>query len=92
MDHHTYARPFLLLGLTIALTYLNYRGLDVVGNTAMVICIVSMLPFVIMCGWALFAKRQELDWSRLAELPEGGLKGVQWNAFLNVLFWQLNYW
>ena len=35
--------------LTVVLTLLNLRGLDVVGDVAMVICAVSLTPFVIFC-------------------------------------------
>lgn len=59
-------------------------GLDVVGNAVSFISVLSLLPFVILCV-AGFA--QGMDWGRLAELPEGGLSGVQWAPFLTVVFW-----
>ena len=35
--------------VTIILTYMNYRGLDVVGKVAIGICITSLLPFFVFC-------------------------------------------
>jgi amino acid transporter len=35
-------------GITIVLSIINYSGLDIVGNLSIVICIVSMSPFIIM--------------------------------------------
>jgi amino acid transporter len=35
-------------GITIILSLINYSGLDIVGNLSIVICIVSMSPFIIM--------------------------------------------
>ena len=42
-------RWLFMLAVTIVLTYLNYRGLDVVGAMAIGICLFSMLPFVVFC-------------------------------------------
>ncbi len=79
-------RVALLVGLTVVLTYLNWRGLDVVGNASILLAGVSMLPFVILIVVALF-KYRTLDLSRLGQLPEGGLRAVDWASFLNLLFW-----
>jgi amino acid transporter len=39
---------WLFVGVTtVVLTYLNYRGLEIVGKSAIVICILSLLPFII---------------------------------------------
>jgi amino acid transporter len=38
------------VGLNLALTYLNYRGLHVVGDAAMGMTAFTLLPFVIMCA------------------------------------------
>ena len=41
---------FIFLGvLTGLLTLLNLKGLDVVGNVSLVICALSLLPFVVFC-------------------------------------------
>ena len=34
--------------LSILLAYVNYRGLEIVGNASIVVCIIAMSPFVIM--------------------------------------------
>lgn len=43
----------LLMSVTTLLTYLNYRGLEVVGRLAILICLLSLAPFVVFC---LFGK------------------------------------
>jgi amino acid transporter len=79
------ARSLFLVGLNLALTYMNYRGLHVVGKIAIAMTAFTLLPFIIMCllgvphvhpsNWLV------VDWST-----------VQWVPFLNVMFWSLNYW
>ncbi|KAM3575234.1 hypothetical protein VYU27_002820 [Nannochloropsis oceanica] len=88
---HGIHRVLLLLGLTLVLTYLNWRGLDVVGNAAILLMGLCMLPFVVMCVAGII-QYQSLDFTRLGQLPEGGWGAVQWSSILNILFWQLNYW
>lgn len=78
-------RTLFLVGLNLALTYMNYRGLHVVGKVAVAMTAFTLLPFILMCllgaphvdpsNWLV------VDW-----------KAVQWVPFLNVMFWSLNYW
>jgi len=88
---HGLHRVLLSLSLTVVLTFLNWRGLDVVGNAAILLMGLCMLPFVIMCVAGL-VQYQSLDFTRLGQLPQGGWGAVQWSNILNILFWQLNYW
>ncbi len=74
--------------VTMVLTYLNYRGLDVVGNLAIAICFISLLPFVVFCIIGSFKVRP----SRWLGQPEGGLSGVNWGLLLNTFFWNINFW
>ena len=77
-------RMLFLVGLNVGLTYMNYRGLHVVGGAAVIMTIFVLLPFALLCllgaphvtpaNWFV------LDWST-----------VQWVPFLNVMFWALNY-
>jgi amino acid transporter len=72
-------RMLFLVGLNLALTYMNYRGLHVVGKVAVAMTAFTLLPFIIMCvlgaphvqpaNWLV------VDW-----------KTVQWVPFLNVRF------
>jgi amino acid transporter len=59
----------------------------VVGATAIGICVFSLLPFLIMVLVGIW----KVDWERLGRLPEGGLPAVDWSAFINILFWNCNY-
>ncbi|XP_061369744.1 probable polyamine transporter At1g31830 [Gastrolobium bilobum] len=72
-------------GLTILLTYLNYKGLTIVGGIGVCLEIFSLLPFVAMGLLAI----PDLEPSRWAVT---NLNDVDWNLYLNTLFWNLNYW
>ncbi|KAI4353047.1 hypothetical protein L6164_002025 [Bauhinia variegata] len=71
--------------LTICLTYLNYRGLTIVGWVAVLLGVFSLVPFLVMGLLAI----PDLKPSRWLE---ANLNDVDWNLYLNTLFWNLNYW
>lgn len=71
--------------LTVALTYMNYRGLIVVGWLAVLLGVFSLLPFVVM-GLISIPKLQPSRWLVV------NLHHIDWNLYLNTLFWNLNYW
>lgn len=78
-------RVAALILLTVAMTYLNYRGLSIVGYTAVLLTIFSLLPFLLMALLAI-PRIQPRRWLAM------DLKNVQWRGYLNTLFWNLNYW
>ncbi|XP_058103881.1 probable polyamine transporter At1g31830 isoform X2 [Magnolia sinica] len=78
-------RMFAVLLLTVMLTYMNYRGLTIVGWVAVSLGIFSLLPFVIM-GIIAIPKLEPSRWLVV------NLHTVDWGLFLNTLFWNLNYW
>ncbi|CAN1748791.1 Probable polyamine transporter At1g31830 [Linum perenne] len=71
--------------LTFMLTYMNYRGLIIVGWAAVLLGIFSILPFVVM-GLVSIPKLEPSRWVVM------DLQDVNWNLYLNTLFWNLNYW
>lgn len=80
----------------IILSYINYRGLTVVGHLSTVICVVSMSPFVLAFILGLF-KIQPHRWFRWPQeyvdntnTLRTGVEAVLWRPFLNNLFWNLN--
>lgn len=73
LEERGFERMITLFGITALLTYLNYRGLDVVGVTAIAICGFSLAPFVVMVLVGIF----KVDVNRLAQLPLGGEYGRQ---------------
>ena len=77
-------RALAVLALTIALTYMNYRGLTIVGWTAVCLGVFSMLPFVVM-GFMAVPRLKPSRWFVVANL-----KTVDWSLYLNTLFWNLN--
>ncbi|CAA7026705.1 unnamed protein product [Microthlaspi erraticum] len=74
-----------ILILTLLLTYLNYRGLTIVGYTAVLMGVFSMLPFAVM-SLVSIPKLEPWRWFEIGE------ESVNWNLYLNTLFWNLNYW
>ncbi|KAI4297803.1 hypothetical protein L6164_037668 [Bauhinia variegata] len=78
-------RIIAVLALALALTYLNYRGLTIVGWVATLLGIFSLLPFVVM-GFIAIPKLKPSRWIMV------DLNNVNWGLYLNTLFWNLNYW
>ncbi|XP_057438863.1 probable polyamine transporter At3g13620 [Lotus japonicus] len=80
-------RYVAVVGSTLALSFLNYTGLSIVGYVAVVLAIVSLSPFILMSLIAI-PKIRPHRWLSL------GQKGVKkdWNLFFNTLFWNLNFW
>ncbi|PKU68039.1 putative polyamine transporter [Dendrobium catenatum] len=78
-------RTLAVLILTVGLTYMNYRGLAIVGWVAVFLGVFSILPFIVMGFIAI----PRLDVSRwlIADF-----NNVDWGLYLNTLFWNLNYW
>jgi amino acid transporter len=81
-------RWILIAFLTLLLTYINYRGLDVVGMTAIGLCIFSLLPLLVFCVIGAFQVKP----SNWLITPPGGLSGINWPLYLNTFFWNINYW
>jgi amino acid transporter len=78
-------RVSAILGLTIILTYMNYRGLTIVGWVAILLGVFSILPFLVM-GFISIPQIHPKRWLVV------DMKNVDWNLYLNTLFWNLNYW
>ncbi|KAH0741582.1 hypothetical protein KY290_034625 [Solanum tuberosum] len=78
-------RVLAVLALTVVLTYMNYRGLTIVGWVAVSLGILSILPFVVM-GLISIPKLRPSRWLVV------DVQSVDWNLYLNTLFWNLNYW
>lgn len=78
-------RVAAVLVLTLLLTYMNYRGLTIVGWVAVLLGIFSIMPFVVM-GLVAIPKVKPSRWLVVS------LHNVDWNLYLNTLFWNLNYW
>jgi amino acid transporter len=79
-------RGFVLVSVTFSLTYLNYRGLHVVGRAAVIMTIVTLLPFVAL----VIIGAPQVDPMNWLEVPT--FKDIDWMSFMNVLFWSTNYW
>lgn len=78
-------RVLAVLALTAVLTYLNYRGLTIVGWLAVLLGVFSILPFLVM-GLISIPRIKPKRWL------VSDIHNVNWNLYLNTLFWNLNYW
>ncbi|KAK3019947.1 hypothetical protein RJ639_002994 [Escallonia herrerae] len=74
-----------VLALIAVLTLMNYRGLTIVGWVAVLLGVFSILPFVVM-GLVAIPNLSPSRWLVIE------LHRVNWNPYLNTLFWNLNYW
>ena len=80
----------------VILSYINYRGLSLVGNVTTAICLISMSPFIV----AFFLGISRVEPRLWFRMPQGDssevngigilVSGVLWRPFLNSLFWNLN--
>lgn len=86
LEGSVYLRGIALVLVNLGLTYLNYRGLHVVGKAAIVMTGFTLLPFAIMC----LAGIPHVQPSNWVQVPSW--KDIHWIPFLNVMFWNLNYW
>ncbi|CAN0879701.1 Probable polyamine transporter At1g31830 [Linum grandiflorum] len=80
-----FVRMVAVLVLTLALTLLNYRGLTIVGWAAILLGVMSLLPFLLM-GIVAIPKLEPARWVVV------DMSNVDWTLYLNTLFWNLNYW
>jgi amino acid transporter len=102
---HPLVRFLLLSSVSITLGFLNWLGLQVVGNMSIVIGLLSLAPFVVMIAIGSF----QVDPTRWLDGPTSlqnttdigttdtgessvfdGVSLIQWRPFLNSLFWNLN--
>ncbi|XP_077233780.1 amino acid permease family protein [Tasmannia lanceolata] len=79
------ARIPALLGITFSLTYLNYRGLHIVGFSAVGLAVFSLSPFVVM-GLLSIPRIMPKQWLVV------DFGKVDWRGYFNSMFWNLNYW
>lgn len=79
------ARIPALLGITVSLTYLNYRGLHIVGFSAVTLAAFSLCPFVVM-GILSIPRIRPKQWLVV------DFKKLDWRGYFNTMFWNLNYW
>lgn len=79
------ARIPALLGITVSLTYLNYRGLHIVGFSAVLLAGFSLFPFLVL-GILSIPRIRPRRWLVV------DFKTVEWRGYFNSMFWNLNYW
>ncbi|KAK7280595.1 hypothetical protein RJT34_25660 [Clitoria ternatea] len=80
-----FPRLIAVLVLVLVLTYMNFRGLTIVGWAAILLGVFSLLPFMVM-GVIAIPRIKPARWL-IVDLDK-----VNWGLYLNTLFWNLNYW
>lgn len=78
-------RPLALSAITAILSFLNYRGLHIVGFSAIALTVFSLSPFIVLTLLALPRIRPR-RWL------VANIRGTDWRTYLNSMFWNLNYW
>jgi len=81
----SWERRALTAGLALCGAAVNYLGLDVVGGAAVGATAFIVAPFVALVALAS-PSVQTKNWSIIDPAT------VRWGAFINVMFWNLNYW
>ena len=96
----------LVVIISLALSLFNYMGLKIVGQASIIVCILSMSPFIVMSvmgapkvnvtKWFTLPDPSLIDDAALdmdmgpGFLPKLSWGGILWRPFLNNLFWNLN--
>ncbi|CAN6329587.1 unnamed protein product [Urochloa humidicola] len=78
-------KSLAVLFLTAALTYLNYRGLHLVGLSALALTAFSLSPFIALTALS-FPKIRPSRWLAI------NAAAVNLRGYFNSMFWNLNYW
>ena len=81
----TWRRFLTLFAVALGLAFLNYFGLTIVGGVAVAMTAFIVVVFVLLCGFAA-PHVTPANWLIM------DLGAVRWGAFLNVMFWNTNYW
>ena len=69
------------------LSFLNYSGLAIVGYTAVVLGVFSLLPFVLLSLFSL----PKIDPNKWLSFGQEGVEN-DWTLYFNTIFWNLNFW
>nr|GMD02684.1 probable polyamine transporter At3g19553 [Ipomoea batatas] len=77
---HFSARVPAMLGITVSLTYLNYRGLHIVGIAAVLLASFSLLPFLVM-GILSIPRIRPRRWLAV------DFRKVDWRVYFNSIQW-----
>jgi len=78
-------RSLFVIVVALMLSLMNYRGLTVVGNSMVASAIAIVVPFVLLVVLSV-PHIKPVNWLEYKE------EEVDWGTFINVMFWNLNYW
>lgn len=98
----THLLPFLpttgtliMIAFVLAISWLNWRGLQVVGNVVVVLVIAVLVPFIVLSIWGISQHFNPSEWTR--DRPFGFAQAdqappIKWFPFLSAVIWCLNSW
>ena len=88
MEDQVYS-VLLLTCFTLSMSYVNYRGLHIIGSGGAIAIILVLFPFIILTimGYS------QVNWASLSTgTPASEISPVAFVSFLNIMFWNLNSW
>jgi amino acid transporter len=78
-----------LTTFTISMSYINYRGLHIIGSGGAIAIFLVLAPFGLL---ALLGFTQ-IEWQALGvRTPISAISPIEFVTFLNIMFWNLNSW
>merc|ERR1719215_1442898 len=80
----------VLLLFVLAMTWMNYRGLKLVGTASAIFVIFVMLPFVVLCAGSL-PHLQPSEWLRTKPFGSNHV-APHLSTAIQTFIWCLNYW
>lgn len=88
MADPSYSMIFLV-SFTLAMSYVNYRGLHIIGSGGAIAIVLVLAPFLILSLIGF----PSIEWEALTErTPISAITPIGFVTFLNVMFWNLNSW
>lgn len=74
---------------TLLMSYVNYRGLHIIGSGGIIAIILVLGPFLVLSAIGL----PNVDWSSLSiHRPLEDISPIDFVGYLNIMFWNLNSW
>jgi amino acid transporter len=83
----------IISGFILVASFLNWRGLKLVGPAAVVLVFFLLLPFVVLCMVGLpYMKPSRWFLDSPLGYSSPAVSEINWMGLLNSIFWLFNYW
>eukprot|EP00929_Paragymnodinium_shiwhaense_P061419 TRINITY_DN30679_c0_g1_i2.p1 TRINITY_DN30679_c0_g1~~TRINITY_DN30679_c0_g1_i2.p1 ORF type:complete len:493 (-),score=39.49 TRINITY_DN30679_c0_g1_i2:33-1511(-) len=94
LQHLPSNRILLEVAVSVSLSYVSWRGLELVGKLAGILTVFMLAPFVVICVAGL-PRMHMSKWLAVGTVyahPDSADRDIDWFVFFNILFWNLSYW